>query len=56
MDYAVFAGVVVNGSVIFARDVLARPISGGGNGRPPLAAADDFNATMIDGDRLLLSF
>lgn len=55
MDYAALAGVVANFSVIFVCDFLARPVSGG-NGRPALAAADDFNATMIDGDRLLLSF
>jgi hypothetical protein len=42
-------------SVIFIRDGLVAPVSGGGNSRFPLASADDFNAAMIDCYKLFLS-
>lgn len=52
MDYAALTGVVVNGSVIFICDFLTRPICGGGNSRPPLTPADDFNTAMVNSDRV----
>ena len=52
MDYAALAGVVMGDSVIFVCDGLPCPISGGGNCGFAFPSADDFNATMIDCDRV----
>lgn len=56
MDYAALAGVVMGQSVIFVRDDFSRTISGGGNCGFAFATADDFNAAMVDGDRVIPPF
>jgi hypothetical protein len=48
MHHATLAGEVVDFAVIFIRDSLSGPISGGGNRRPPCATADDFDTAMVD--------
>ena len=55
MHNATLAGVIVNFSVTLVCDFLAAAVSCRRNCRFAFAAADDFNAAMIDCDRLLLS-
>lgn len=55
MNNAALAGVVVGNSVIFVGDGFARPVCRRRNCGFSFAPADDFNAAMVDCDRLLLS-
>jgi len=48
MHHAALFGVVVEFAVILVYDFLGRTVSGGGNCRPPFAAADNFDTAMID--------
>ena len=50
MNHAALSCEIVSSSVIVVRQLFARTISSGGNGRLTLATADNFDGAMIDCD------
>jgi len=52
MDNAAFSGIIMSNTVIFVCDFFTRTISRRRDSGLAFAAADDFNAQMIDSDML----